>query len=270
MNCFGRLGSKLCHPKKRRHILGIIVAVLASAYLCLCAAMRLAERNTSFAEKDCMLYYIVNANGMKGLGHSIVLLVDEDGCGTVISFNGMQRTLGESLLGKSGIGKMSMGRLAKEELKTFLQTGNLNLDEDQLSDNYDMALYRPITREEYGFVLEQITPYIAAEEQFAALYEKWVMEEDTDTKAEYKRQLEQLGQEESLPLYRIYTNNCDHVARMLASSVDPAMQDYMQHAWRMTPNGNFKAFGGKAENWGVMLLGEQSLPERILMFLVIF
>lgn len=38
----------------------------------------------------------------------------------------------------------------------------------------------------------------------------------------------------------------------------------------MTPNGNLKAFGQKAEDWGVMTLGRQSLAERILMFLVIF
>ncbi|MDE5748300.1 MAG: hypothetical protein K2I21_12090, partial [Acetatifactor sp.] len=142
-----------------------------------------------------MLYYIVNANGMKGLGHSIVLLVDEDECGTVFSFNGMQRTLGESLLGKGGIGKMSMGRLAKEELITFLQTGNLNLGEDQLSDNYDMALYRPISAEECRAILEQLAPYYAAEEQFAELYGKWAGEDDMDRKAEYEQALEQLGRE---------------------------------------------------------------------------
>lgn len=270
MNWFGRRNGKQCHKRTKRYVLCIIAAIMASVYLGLCASMRLTVRSTSFAQEDCMLYYIVNANGMKGLGHSIVLLVDEEGCGTVFSFNGMQRTLGESLLGKSGIGKMSVGRLAKEELNTFLQTGDLKLDEDQLSDNYDMALYRPITREEYRSVLEQLTPYITAEEQFAALYEQWAMEEDADTKAEYKRELEQLGQNENLPLYRIYTNNCDHVARMLASSVDPALQAYGQHAWRITPNGNFKAFGKGAENWGVIALGEQSLTERLLMFLVIF
>lgn len=140
--------------------------------------MRLTVRNTSFSEEDCMLYYIVNADGMKGLGHSIVLLVDENGCGTVFSYNGMQRTLGESLLGKSGVGKMSMGTMTKEEITAFLQTGDLNLDEDQLSDNYDIALYRPITTENYHTVLEQTAPYIEAEERFAALYEKWVMEEE--------------------------------------------------------------------------------------------
>lgn len=82
--------------------------------------------------------------------------------------------------------------------------------------------------------------------------------------------MDQLGQDKRLPLYQIYTNNCDQVARILASSVDLELRDYTQQACRLTPNGNFKAFGRKAENWGVMTLGEQSLPERILMFMVIF
>ena len=217
-----------------------------------------------------MLYYIVNADGMKGLGHSIVMLVDGDGRGTVFSFNGMQRTLGESLLGKSGVGKMSVGSMTLEETEAFLQTGNLDIDADQLSDNYDIALYRPITEEEYDIIAEQTAPYVAAGDQFEALYEKWSMEEDPDRKEEFEQALGQMGQDENLPLYQIYANNCDQVARILISPVDSAMQDYTQQGRRITPNGNLKAFGGKAENWGVMTLGEQSLSERVLMFLVIF
>ncbi|MDE5931779.1 MAG: hypothetical protein K2H40_04760 [Lachnospiraceae bacterium] len=248
----------------------MIVPMLFAVYLCLCISMRLTARDTSFAKEDCTLYYIVNADGMKGLGHSILLLVDEEGCGTVFSFNGMQRSLGECLLGQSGIGKMSIGTMSVEETEAFLQTGDLNLDADQLTDNYDIVLYRPITAEEYHIIEEQTAPYIAAEEQFAALYEKWAMEEDAGQKAAYKRDLEQMGQDESLPLYQIYTNNCDNVARIFVSSVDSDMRDYMHHVWRMTPNGNLKAFGRKAQNWGVMYLGEQSLIEKILMFLIIF
>lgn len=246
------------------------VVVLLAVYLGLCFSMRLSVREPSFAKEGCMLYYIVNADGMKGLGHSIVMLVDEEGCGTVISFNGMQRSLGESLLGKSGIGKMSIGTMTAEETEAFLQSGNLHIDGDQLTDNYDMALYRPVTAEDYQAILEQTAPYLAAEEQFSALYEKWAMEEDDDKKAEYKQELEQMGREDGLPAYQIYTNNCDHVARLLASPVDSQLQDYTYHGWRMTPNGNFKAFGSKAEDWGVMTLGKQSLSERILMFLMIF
>ena len=84
-----------------------------------------------------MLYYIVNPDGMKGLGHSIIMLVDEEGCGTVISYNGLQRSLTESLMGKSGVGKMSIGTMSADETETFLQSGDLHLDGDQLTDNYN-------------------------------------------------------------------------------------------------------------------------------------
>lgn len=244
--------------------------ILLSLYFAACFSMRLPVRETALATQDCMLYYIVNADGMKGLGHSIVMVVDEEGCGTVLSYNGMQRTLPESLLGKSGIGKMSIGTMAAEETDAFLRSGNLCLGGDQLTDNYDVALYRPITAQDYHIILEQAAPYLAAGEQFVVLYGKWAMEEDADKKAEYEQELERMGQGDELPAYQIYTNNCDHVARLLASSVDSEMQDHINHNWHMTPNGNLKAFGIKAQNWGIMTLGEQSLSERILMFLIIF
>lgn len=219
---------------KKKHIFCMTALILVAAWLYLCVSMRLTVRGTTFPEEKCMLYYIINADGMKGLGHSIFMLVDGDGRGTVFSFNGMQRTLGESLLGQSGVGKMSMGTMTPEETEVFLQTGNLDIDADQLSDNYDMALYRPITEEEYNTIVEQTVPYIAAGEQFAALYEKWAMEEEPDRKEDYEQALEQMGQDESLPLYQIYTYNCDHAARILISSVDISMQDYMRHVAAVT------------------------------------
>lgn len=264
------MSKRCCFRNRLRRVLRRTAAGLAAAFFCLCISMRLTPRGASCEEGDYMMYYIVNADGMKGLGHSIVLLVDGEGCGTVLSFNGMQRTLGESLMGKSGVGKLSMGILTKEETDRFLQTGDLELEEDQLADNYDAALYRPVTEEEYAAVLEQTAPYIAVQEQFAAFYEKQAMEEDPDKKAEYLQVLEQLGQDESLPLYQIYTNNCDDAARLLISAADPSMEEYIRHSRRMTPNGNLKAFGRQAGNWGVMFLGRQTLWERALMFFVIF
>lgn len=255
--------------RRKRHVFRMAAVVLGAAYLGLCISMGLDVRPSLLPEEDFTLYYIVNADGMKGLGHSILMLVDEDGCGMVLSYNGMQRSLGESLLGKRGIGKMSVGVMTGEETEHFLQTGDLNLEEDQLSDNYDMALYRPITKEQFQAVLEQAQPYIAAGERFSELYGRWAVEEDPVQREEYGRELERMGREDGLPQYQIYTNNCDHVARTLISTVDPAMRDYMRRG-RLTPNGNLKAFGGKAEDWGVMALGGQSLWEKILMFLMVF
>lgn len=246
------------------------VFIFVAIYLCLCIFMLPAPRASSFPDGSCMLYYMVNADGMKGLGHSILLLVDQEGCGTVYSFNGMQRSLGECLFGKSGIGKFSTGVMTAEETAQFLQSGDLHLDGDQLADNYDMALYRPITEADYQTVLEQAAPYLAAEEDFSVIYENWATEDDAAKKAEYQQDLEEMGEDDSLPLYQIYTNNCDHAARRIAASVDQDLREYNDSAWRITPNGNLKAFAGKAEKWGVMTLGEQSLTERILMFLMVF
>lgn len=246
------------------------ILILPAVFFCRCFSMRLSVRDTSFEQEDCMLYYIVNSDGMKGLGHSILMIVDEKGCGTVLSFNGMQETLAESLLGRRGVGKMSMGTMSPEETAAFLQSGDLHIDSDQLTDNYDIALYRPITAEDYHVIMEGTAPYLAAEAQFAALYEKWTVEEDSRKKKEYEKELEQMRKAEDIPAYQIYINNCDHVARLLISTVDSEMRDYINHAWRMTPNGNLKAFGKKASKWGVMELGKQSLAERILRFLVIF
>ena len=149
--------------KRRKHLTLYSIIALAAVYLCLCVSMGLGERGVSLPGEECMLYYIVNADGMKGLGHSILLVVDGEGCGRVFSFNGMQRTLGESLLGKSGVGRMSIGMMTAEETEAFLRTGDLKLDGDQLTDNYDMALYRPISPEEYGVILEQAAPFLGAE-----------------------------------------------------------------------------------------------------------
>ncbi len=260
----------LCGRKRRRTMIVCSVAVMVIMWLFLCASMHLTVREPAMPEEDCTMYYIVNADGMKGLGHSILLLVDEQGIGTVFSFNGMQRSLRESLFGKSGVGKMSTGVMTAEETEMFLQTGDLKIDGDQLTDNYDMALYRPITAEDYQVILEQTTPYFGTEQQFAALYEKWAGEEDAGKKAEYAQALEKMGQDKSLPVYQIYTNNCDHAVRKLACAVDSDLREYTRHTWHMTPNGNLKAFGTRAKNWGVMMLGAQSFLERVLMFLVIF
>ena len=253
-----------------KYIIKYFIQILLIFYLYLCLSMRLTVRETSFASEECMLYYMVNADGMKGLGHSILMIVDEKGCGTVFSFNGMQRSLPESLMGKGGVGKLSVGTMNAEETEVFLRSGDLALEGDQLTDNYDIALYRPITEEDYQTILEQTAPYREAEEAFAVLYGQWVTEEDAGRRAEYEQALEQMGRADNPWVYRIYTNNCDHAARAFISSIDPDMQEYIRHAWRITPNGNLKAFGKKAEKWGVMTLGEETLKERVLMFLVSF
>jgi hypothetical protein len=256
--------------KNKHNYLRILLLCGLTFYLCLCLSMRITLRDTALTEGDCQLYYIVNADGMKGLGHSILMLVDADGAGTVFSFNGMQYSLGESLLGKAGVGKMSTGTMDAEEVSRFLQTGNLELDEDQLTDNYDWALYRNITESDMECILESTKPYIQAEQDFAALYLLWAQTTDKAEREKLDEELEAMSRDASLPLYRIYTNNCDHAARLLAASADRDMQTYSMHTWHMTPNGNLKAFSRRAPKWGAMELGENSVFENLLAFLMIF
>lgn len=244
--------------------------LLAGLYLCLCASLCLKPRPAAPAQGDCMLYYIINTDGMKGLGHTILMLTDQKGRGTVISFNGMQKSLGESLMGQSGIGKMSIETMEPKETAAFLQTGNLYLEEDQLQDNYDRALYRPITAQEYRAVSAAAEPYLAAEAKFDTLYTQWVSAQDSNRKDACRQQLAQLSRDRSLPLYHLYTHNCDHAARELAAAADSDIREYTLHTWRITPTGNLKAFGNSSDRWGVMELGETSLPEKILDFLMIF
>ena len=72
---------------------------------------------------DCQVCYLLNLDGMKGLGHSALLLIDETGAGQLFSYNGMQYGLLPCLLGKEGIGKMKVISMTPEETAVFLETG---------------------------------------------------------------------------------------------------------------------------------------------------
>lgn len=87
-----------------KYIVKYFTLVFAVFYFCLCLSMHPAVRESSFAGEECMLYYMVNADGMKGLGHSILMVVDEKGCGTVLSFNGMQCSPRRALWERAALG----------------------------------------------------------------------------------------------------------------------------------------------------------------------
>ena len=256
--------------KKVKKVCGYIVLALLLCYLLLCFSLRLSERESVLGEGDCRLYYLVNVDGMKGMGHSILLLVNEQGEGTVLSFNGMQRSLGEALMFQSGVGKLSIGEMNKTETNAFLLTGDLNLEGDQLHDNYDMALFCSITLEDYQAIMTLTEPYVTAGDNYEALYAVAANSTDAAQRAEYEKALEEMGQDVSLPLYQLYTHNCDHAARYFAAAADEKMAAYNERSFRLTPNGNFKAFARKATDWGVMRLGKASVIERVLEFLMIF
>lgn len=256
--------------KKCKRLIQVGLTILLVCYLFLCFRLRLPERTVSQDGGPCGLYYLVNVDGMKGLGHSLLMLTDAQGNGTVLSFNGMQGTLWEALLGGAGVGKLGVGSLDEESVTAFLRTGDLNLDGDQFQDNYDLALYRSITEEEFQAVLDGAIPYLETGEKFEALYALYAASTDPVERAEYEKEMEQMSRNSSLPLYRLYTNNCDHVARLLAGIVDEDLAMYNEKTSRLTPNGNFKAFGRSTENWGVLHIGKTTLWERALGFFMIF
>lgn len=251
-------------------IAGYIILAVIICYFVLSLSLRLKVRGEQGTQGNCKIYYILNADGMKGLGHSILLLEDGEGCGMVFSFNGMQRSLGEALLGKAGVGKMSVGYMSREELQDFFDTGELCMEGDQLQDNYDAALYRNITEEEYAAIVEEAQLYIETGREYEELYIQYAAATEENLREEYKRQLEKMGVNDALPLYRIYTHNCDHAARMLIARADDEMREYNLNSNKITPGGNLKAFAKSTNSWGVIRLGKSTFPEKVLEFFMIF
>lgn len=249
-----------------KYVVGIITVV----YLIFCTAMRLDERENTMTEGDYRLYYVVNTDGMKGLGHSLLLLVDAEGNGTVLSFNGMQRSLTEALLGSAGVGKMSEGFMDVSQVEAFLASGNLALQGDQLQDNYDWALYRNISEQEYNKILDKAQLYIETGDTYEWLYAEYIKAQDTQEARKYFQQMEDMAKDETLPLYQIYMHNCDTAARILIATVDEEMAVYNDKSVPLTPNGNMKAFAKKADRWNVMQLGNDSFAEDLLGFFIIF
>ena len=255
--------------KKLKYSIGILFISAFVIYLIFCIILQFPEESKTTTIGEYSVYYAVNTDGMKGLGHSILILVDAEGNGTVLSFNGMQKNLSESLMGQSGVGKMSVGAMSVEEMEEFLRTGDLDLEGDQLKDNYDFAMYRNITCDEYEAILEEANIYIEAGDNYEELYAKYASATGEE-KATYEQQLEEMGLDKTLPLYQIYTNNCDHVARELLAKVDEKAGLYDKENWHMTPNGNIKGFANYTDNWGCIKMGELSMIEKILGFFVIF
>lgn len=257
-------------PGKAVIFLRYSILLVLAVYLAGCFRLSLKAGKNGMPDKRYAVYYVLNTDGMKGLGHSLLLLTDGKGRGTVLSFNGMQRSLGEALLGRAGIGRLSVGQMSADETREFLLTGNLRLLGDQLQDNYDWAVYRGLSQSEYDTVLKASRIYKETGDEYERLYACLMHAENEHQKAEYEEELEALERVSSNLLYRIYTNNCDTVARLLIASVDSEMEQYNKRIRRLTPNGNLKTFAHKAENWEVMELGDNSFSEELTGFLMIF
>lgn len=70
-----------------------------------------------------------------------------------------------------------------------------------------------------------------------------------------------------VPLYQIYTNNCDDAARMLCGKADENVRLFNETTRRLTPCGNFKALTLQEDpRWGVRKLGGSTWKEALLSF----
>lgn len=252
-------------PKGIKYALAAAILI----YIILCFSMEVNERE-SIQKGECRIYYSVNIDGMGGLGHSILILEDEEGNGLAVSYNGMQTDLRQALLGKSGVGRMTLGELDERQLQEFIDTGNLNLEGDQLQDNYDLTVYNNITKIDYYRIIENTAVYLETGRAYENLYEQFASEQNPEQKENYRNQLLEMGEDITLPLYNLYHNNCDDVTRLLIAAVDEEMSAYNRNSSRLTPNGNVKGFVKSSKTWGVRKLGSDSMKEIILSFLMIF
>lgn len=221
--------------------------------------------------------YLLNVDGMKGLGHSALLLLDENGEGKLFSYNGMEYNLFQCLLGKKGMGRMKEFSLDADTLREFLETGELPAGEYEECSNFDRALWREISREEYDVVTEKALHYIEAEEEYGKLCEElYALERDAApgegasqaaeaSLEEARQRLEEFRAREDTPLYQIYTHNCDTAAREMIAAVDGDMAAYNASEARLTPKGNYKNMCRKLGGpWKFCSLEEDTWVERLL------
>ena len=128
--------------KRKKAIAVVFLALIVIMVIKIISNTQYKERGiTASEERTPAVYYLLNIDGMKGLGHSALLLVDSQGNGSLYSYNGMQYSLMECLMGKAGIGKMALYELTPECVAGFLETGDLEVAVESECDNYDRALY---------------------------------------------------------------------------------------------------------------------------------
>ncbi len=254
--------------KKKKVILCMLVVILIVVTgLCIIRNLQFEYREPAASEDSCLVYYLLNIDGMKGLGHSSFLLVDEQGAGTVYSYNGMQYNLLQCLAGKAGVGKMKQFSLSAQEVSDFLETGNLRVSDVTECDNFDRALYRYLSREEYETIVQGTERYIQAGNEYEALYAQ-VYSAGEDMMADAKARLSSFLKREEIPFYQIYRHNCDTVARELIGGVDEEVKEFNESKERLTPSGNYKRMCEYlGENWGCKALGEDSAAEKLLWIL---
>lgn len=256
--------------KKRTWVICFVLVLAAGRlFYGLCIRERASRECAPFGGQTCQVCYLLNLDGMKGLGHSALLLVDEEGEGQIFSYNGMQYSLPQCLLGKEGIGRMTHFSLDKEAVALLWETGDVETEDFEECDNFDRILYRYISREQYDRIVREGEYYKnigdTFENLYAALYGPGKDGSGEEDVSEAQARMDSfLGQEE-IPRYQIYTHNCDTVARELMALADDGVAAYNVSEKKLTPNGNYKEMCEKLdEAWGYQSLGEDSPVEKLL------
>ncbi len=226
------------------------------------------ERSTeTSSNEECAVYYLLNVDGMKGLGHSSFMLVDAKGNGTFYSYNGMQYSLAECLMGKAGVGKMKVFELDSEAVNSFLKNGDLIVSDASECDNFDRVLYKYISAKDYETIKKEVQCYITTGDEFERLYAD-VHESVGEEKLQAEVRLQEFCEQENTPKYQIYRHNCDTVARTCIEIVDENMEKYNESKERLIPSMNYKSmYSYLGKDWGAKKLGEDSVMETLLWYL---
>lgn len=218
--------------------------------------------------EDYEIYYLLNLDGMKGLGHGALMLVDEAGEGRIFSYNGMQYNLFQCLLGKKGIGKMKEFILDKDGVEKLLDTGDLPAGEYEECSNFDRTLWRKISREQYEQVVQAAKHYTEVEQEYEKLCGE-LHQHSGEEAEEIQKQINDFLASDDVPLYQIYTHNCDTVARELIGEIDGEVKAYNQSEEKLTPNGNYRNMCKKlGSSWGFRRLGKDTVKEAILYYFI--
>ncbi len=263
-------GLKMNKQKRGKKIFCIILMMLlAFVGYRLLTRSGMADRECQAVENEnCEIYYLLDIDGMKGLGHSALMLVDEAGEGRIFSYNGMQYNLFQCLLGKKGIGKMKEFVLDESCVTELLDTGKLPAGEYEECSDFDRALWRGISREQYEQILQAVELYIKTEEEYMRLCEDLYQHSGGESE-EIQRRIDDFLAREDTPLYQIYTHNCDTAARELMGEIDEEVKAYNQSDKKLTPNGNYRNMCKKLGNtWGFRRLGEDTLKEIVLNYFI--
>lgn len=175
-------------------------------------------------DDEYYVYYLNNMDGAKVFGHSSILVENSDSSSEFYSFMGTGG-IESAIKGENSLGYMGHESLNKEETEEFLKSGDIDVklpSGDYNHDNYDRALKKDITAEEYNKI-------IAEAEYYVALYNNGSLS------ADIKAYLENTPD----AVYNLFSHNCDTVAGKILGIVDPYFVTCQEGVGHSAPNESF-------------------------------